>query len=67
MLERFGYDPGRYPDRYNKKIDELDVPYMLTGGIAVMFYGKPWMTHDTRNRNILFFARRHYFKKTIVV
>ena len=29
-----------------KKINKLDIPYMLTGGVAVIFYGKPRMTHD---------------------
>ena len=28
------------------KITELGVPYMLTGGVAALFYGKPRMTHD---------------------
>ena len=28
------------------KINELNIPYMLTGGIAVIFFGKPRLTHD---------------------
>ena len=28
------------------KINELNIPYMITGGIAVIFLGKPRLTHD---------------------
>jgi hypothetical protein len=28
------------------KLRELKIPYMLTGGVAVIFYGKPRLTHD---------------------
>lgn len=27
-------------------LEELDIPYALTGGIAVSYYGKPRSTHD---------------------
>jgi len=32
----------RVVDRINK----LNIPYMITGGIAVIFFGKPRLTHD---------------------
>jgi len=28
------------------KINKLNIPYMITGGIAVIFFGKPRLTHD---------------------
>lgn len=28
------------------KINQLRIPYMITGGIASIFYGKPRLTHD---------------------
>ena len=28
------------------KLHQLKIPYMMTGGIAVIFYGKPRLTHD---------------------
>lgn len=28
------------------KINSLNIPYMITGGIAVIFFGKPRLTHD---------------------
>jgi hypothetical protein len=28
------------------KINQLKIPYMLTGGIATIFYGRPRITHD---------------------
>lgn len=28
------------------RINQIDIPYMLTGGIAAIFYGKPRLTHD---------------------
>ena len=28
------------------RINELNIPYMITGGIAVIFLGKPRLTHD---------------------
>jgi hypothetical protein len=28
------------------KLHQLKIPYMMTGGIAVIFYGRPRLTHD---------------------
>ena len=28
------------------KINKLNILYMITGGIAVIFFGKPRLTHD---------------------
>ena len=28
------------------RINELSIPYMITGGIAVIFFGKPRLAHD---------------------
>ena len=28
------------------KIRKLNIPYMITGAIAAIFYGKPRLTHD---------------------
>ena len=27
-------------------INKLNIPYKITGGIAVIFFGKPRLTHD---------------------
>lgn len=29
-----------------EKINQIKIPYMLTGGIATIFYGRPRITHD---------------------
>jgi len=28
------------------RINQINIPYMLTGGLAAIFYGKPRLTHD---------------------
>lgn len=28
------------------RVNQLNIPYMMTGGIAAIFYGKPRLTHD---------------------
>jgi len=28
------------------RINQLNIPYMMTGGIAAIFYGRPRLTHD---------------------
>jgi hypothetical protein len=28
-------------------LDELDIPYMLTGSVAASYHGRPRATHDT--------------------
>ena len=46
----------RVVDRINK----LNIPYMITGGIAVIFFGKPRLTHD-------FDSLKEWAKKLTVV
>ena len=29
-----------------ERLETLDIPYMVTGGMAVIFYGRPRLTHD---------------------
>ena len=29
-----------------ERINKLHIPYMITGAIACIFYGKPRLTHD---------------------
>lgn len=43
-------------------LDELGVPYMLTGALAVNFYGRPRMTHDI---DIVVHVRREHVSRIV--